>query len=233
MVVFVLVHSPLVGPLTWALVADELRHRDIEVVVPSLYDVEDAGAPYWKQHAAAVMQALKSVSADRRLILVGHSGAGPLLPAIRQMTHHPIAGYIFVDAIIPKNGASRLDLFESPEAAEQFRQAATDGLLPTWSDDDLREVIPDVVLRRRLVAELRPLPLAVYEEPIPVFDGWPDAPCGYLLFSPTYAAFAARARRDGWAYRELDAGHFHMLVDPKAVANALVDLAEQMGIGVS
>ena len=227
---FVLIHSPLVGPLTWALVADELRHRDIEVVVPSLYDVEDTGAPYWKQHAAAVIRALEPISADRPLILVGHSGAGPLLPAIRQMIPHHVAAYIFADAGIPANGASRLDLFESPEAANQFRQAAPDGLLPIWSDEDLREVIPDAGLRRRFVAELRPLPLAVYEEPIPVFDGWPDAPCGYLLFSPVYATLAARARRDGWAYRELDAGHFHMLVDPKAVANALVELVEQMDI---
>ncbi len=27
-----------------------------------------------------------------------------------------------------------------------------------------------------------------------------------------------------WAYRELEAGHFHMLVDPAAVTNALLEL---------
>ena len=33
--------------------------------------------------------------------------------------------------------------------------------------------------RHQLVADvLHPLPLAVYEEPLPVPDGWPDAPCG-------------------------------------------------------
>ena len=230
---FALVHSPLVGPLTWSLVADELRQTGAEVVLPSLEDAEDIDVPYWKQHAAAVMRALKPISADRPLILVGHSGAGPLLPAIRQRIEHRVAGYLFVDAGIPIDGVSRAGLMarESAEFAEQFRQRlATGERYPNWSDEDLAEILPDSETRRRLLAELRPRPLAFFEEPIPVFDGWPDAPCGYLLFSPTYAAFAARARRDGWAYRELEAGHFHMLVDPKAVANVLIDLVEQMGI---
>ncbi|MGH8248435.1 MAG: alpha/beta fold hydrolase, partial [Gammaproteobacteria bacterium] len=189
------------------------------------------------QHAASAMRALKPVSVDHPLILVGHSGAGPLLPAIRQMIPHRAAAYIFVDAGIPIDGASRLDLraLESPEMAQQSRQAlVSGGCYPTWSDEDLLEVIPDAGLRQGMLAEMHPRPLAFFEEPIPVFSGWPDAPCGYLLFSPAaYAVPAARARRDGWAYRELDAGHFHMLVDPKAVANALRDLVEQMSIGVS
>ena len=229
MAVFVLVHSPLVGPLTWRLVADELQHRGFEVVLPSLDDFEDSGTPYWQQHAASVAQALNSVLADRPLILVGHSGAGLLLPAIRQMTDRRVAAYLFVDAGVPIDGASRLDLraLESPEMAEQSRQALASGeRFPNWSDKDLAEVIPDTKLRQGMLAELRPRPLAFFEEPIPVFDGWPDAPCGYLLFTPTYAyeVFAARARRDGWAYREMEGGHFHMLVDPKAVADALIDL---------
>src|SRR5207248_8072000 len=132
---------------------------------------------------------------------------------------------------IHRDGASRLDLFPDRDGAEQFRQAAVDGLLPTWSEEDLREDIPDDSLRRRFVAELRPLPLAVYEEPIPVFSGWPDAPCGYLRFTQTdpraYEEAAQFARHEGWAYTEMQGGHFHMLVDPPGVAEALVDLVNR------
>jgi hypothetical protein len=155
-----------------------------------------------------------------------------LLPAIRQVTGRPVAAYLFVDAGLPQDGRSRLDLFENIEEAERFRQSARQagGLLSTWSDEDLREVIPDDELRRRFVAELAPLPLAVYEEPLPVFAGWPDAPCGYLRFgpNPAYAAPAARAQQAGWPYLQLDGGHFHMLVDPPAVASALIQLIEQI-----
>ena len=57
----VLVHSPLVGPLTWSLVAERLRQRSIKVFVPVLTDVEGTGAPYWQQHAEAVKQALEFI----------------------------------------------------------------------------------------------------------------------------------------------------------------------------
>lgn len=235
MTTLVLIHSPLVGPLTWTLVADDLRQRGVEVIVPLLLTPAEASPPYWKQHADAVARALEPISPGQPLILVGHSGAGVLLPAIRQTTGRPVGAYLFVDAGIPKDGVSRLDLFAlfaSPEEAGEFRQAASDGLLPTWSEEDLRGAIQDAELRQRFVAELRPLPLAVYEEPIPVFAGWPDAPCGYLHFSPAYEMPAERARRDGWEYAQLDGEHFHMLVDPAAVANALVELLGRMGIHV-
>ena len=73
---------------------------------------------------------------------------------------------------------------------------------------------------------MRPRPLAFFTEPIPVFAGWPDAPCAFLQFSPAYDVPARRAREAGWRYREIAAGHFHMLVDPAAVADALLDLIE-------
>src|SRR6185436_1876616 len=105
----------------------------------------------------------EDVALERQLILTGHSGAGMLLPAIRQLTMRPVTAYLFVDAGIPEDGKSRLDLFEDSLAAAQFRQAAVRGLLPIWSDEDLREAIPDPKWRQRFVGELRPLPLAVYE----------------------------------------------------------------------
>src|SRR5260221_5339008 len=155
MTAFVLVHSPLVGPLTWALAADELKRRGVQMIVPEL--TSDARSlPYWKQHILAVERALEPVPKDRRLVLVGHSGAGMLLPAIRQYIDRPVAGYIFVDAGIPKNGWSRLDFF-SRDHADTFRQAASGGFIPNWTDPDLRDVILDNDVRRRFVAELRPL----------------------------------------------------------------------------
>ncbi|MSP13091.1 MAG: alpha/beta hydrolase [Chloroflexi bacterium] len=235
---FVLIHSPLGGPYTWVPVAEVLRQKGVGVIVPTLTSSQESATPYWQQHAAAVAQALQAQGGDpsqQPLILVGHSGAGMLLPAIRQVTGRPVAAYLFVDAGLPVAGKSRLDLFEDAEAAAAFRQAATGGLLPAWTEEDLREVIPSIEQRRRFVAELRPLPLAVYEDPLPVFAGWPDAPCGYLRFgaNPAYDTGAARALREGWAYSQLEGMHFHMLVDPPAVAQALLTLVERMGLPVA
>lgn len=225
---FVLIHSPLVGPATWGKVAEALGRRGHITVVPTLSSDPGGPRPYWEQHVAQVIDALSDIPRGIPLVLVAHSGGGMLLPVIRQETRRPVDAYLFVDAGIPQDGKSRLDLFESQEAADGFREAAVDGLLPAWTEDDLREVIPDDGLRRDFVRELRPLPLEVYQEPIPVFAGWPEAPVGYLRFgdNPAYDADAARAEREGWPVSRLEGTHFHLLVDWEAVADKLVEMAD-------
>jgi hypothetical protein len=227
---FVLIHAPLVGPYTWALVADELRGLAYSVTVPELTSPANINRPYWQRHAQAVADALASEPRSKPLILVAHSGAGPLLPAVRAMLAHTVTGYLFVDAGLPENGKSRLDQFESEESVQQFRQAAKDGFLPVWTESDLREVIPDKTIRERFASELHPLPVAVYEEALPVFSGWPDAPVGYLRFgnNPAYEAASRSARRQRFPFLQLQGEHFHMLVNPILVARALVELAKKI-----
>ncbi|MHB8644397.1 MAG: hypothetical protein ACYDAR_01255 [Thermomicrobiales bacterium] len=230
MEIFVLVHSPLCGPLTWAPVAEQLRQRGIEAIVPTPHDTEGGAAPYWRQQTRSVAAALARIPTERSLVLVGHSGAGSLLPAIRQMTPHPVAAYFFVDAGLPHGGTSRLDEMESnaPEFAAQFRRnLASGGRYPTWGDADLAPIIPDDGLRRGMIAELQPRSLAFFTEPFPPLAHWPDAPCAYVRFTASYPASVAHARHEGWPFRAFDAGHFHMLVDPVAVTDALIDLKDQ------
>jgi hypothetical protein len=213
----------------------DLRERSsMSVAVPTLRS-EGIAVPYWRHHATAILESLPRVPISRSIVFVGHSGAGPCLPAARSRMLHPVKGYIFVDARLPgRDGASRLDL--SREAAERFRLRVNEGLLPIWTElvgitrEVLHDLIPDPVLQQRFVTELRPTPLAVYEEPLPVPPGWPDAPCAYLKFSPAYAPAAARARQLGWPCLELSGGHFQMLVQPTAVADALIELVRIMGL---
>lgn len=228
--IYVLIHSPLVGPLTWSLVADEMRQRGFEVLVPSLRDSPASKQPFWKQHARSVAKDLEQIPMDAFVTLVAHSGAGPLLPAIRQSIPNPVHAYVFVDAGLPRDGASRLDLMQSeePEWAEQFQdELEREGRFPVWSLNDLKEVIPDETLRRQMVAEIRPRGLEFFAEPIPVFERWPDAPCVYIHFSPPYNRPAAQARQGGWRTYEMEAGHFHMLVDAKAVTDLIIHAVDK------
>jgi pimeloyl-ACP methyl ester carboxylesterase len=212
----------VVGPSTWSLVAAELRRAGVAVAVPRLEEGGERGTPYWRRHRDAVAAQL---AGSAPMVLVAHSGAGPLLPAIAERLGGRVGGYVFVDASIPEPGASRLELLaaELPEAAEQLRPLlARGGRFPTWSDEDLREEIPDHALRGRVLSELRPMPLPFWDEPIPVFQGWPRAPCAYVQLSPAYEVAAARARGAGWCFARLAGGHFHILVDPGAVARELL-----------
>ncbi len=226
--------------MTWQLVADQLERRGHHSLAPDLHalpaaltmeaEFEGAAEPYWRRHARAAAEAFRSIPTGPPPILVGHSGAGPLLPAIRQEAGRPVAAYVFVDAGLPKDGQSRLG---PGEFGQQVRELYAAGdRFPNWSDEDLRAVVPDPELRHRLLSELRPPPLAFWEESIPVFAGWPDAPCAYLRFvpNPSYDDAASEARRRAWPCAEIPGHHFHMLVDPRAVAAAILRLLEQMGI---
>jgi hypothetical protein len=202
-----------------------MRERGLEVVLPILNDSPASEMPYWKQHAESVSKALADIPKDRALILAAHSGAGPLLPAIRAAIPNLIHAYVFVDAGIPRNNATRLDLMgsEDPAWARQFQEELERGeRFPTWNSDDLRQIVPDDQLREQLVTELHPRGSDFFTEPIPVFDGWPDAPCVYIQLSEPYERPAAHARVAGWPTYRMDAGHFHMLVDPKAVSDLII-----------
>jgi hypothetical protein len=208
-------------------VADELGTRGVSVALPTL--PEDRRAPYWRLHAEAV--AAQVSGGGDPLVLVGHSGACPLLPAIETAIEGSVSGYVLVDGdlpLAPGSGGSRIDLLRaaSPALAGELEALlATGGSFPTWGDEDLREEIPDQRLRARLVAEVRPQPREFWAEALPAAPGWPDALCGYLELSPHYAAASASARDRGWRYRHLRGGHFEMLVRPAHVADAILELA--------
>jgi alpha/beta hydrolase family protein len=229
--IYVLIHSPLVGPLTWTLVADQMRQRGFNVRIPFLKDSPESKEPFWKQHAESVSQALTQIPKNTSVTLVAHSGAGPLFPAIRELLVNPVNAYVFVDAGLPRDGATRLDLMQSEASdwAKQFQEyLESGGRFPNWSFDDLQEIIPDESLRRQMVAEINPRALDFFTEPIPVFKGWPDAPCVYILFSEPYKRAAVQARELSWPTYELEAGHFHMLVDPTAVTDVIVEGVDKL-----
>jgi hypothetical protein len=226
---FILVHSPLVGPATWATLIPALRSRGFTVAAPdlSIRDGAERG-PFWKRHAEEAATAIAAQPSGVRPVVVGHSGAGPLLPAIRDLGGRAVAAYIFVDAGLPDGRSPRKG---AGAFAKRLAERQAGGhRFPEWTDAVLRDVIPDPELRRALLAELRPQPPAFWDEIVPVFAGWPDAPCGYLRFvpNPSYDEAAAEARARGWAYREMAGGHFEMLVDPGAVADALISLAGEL-----
>ncbi len=223
---YILTHSPLVGPVTWSRVAAEMRGRGLEVLVPALEDSPFSTDPFWEQHADSVASSMDPKYQNVPMVLVAHSGAGPLLPAIRASIPNPVRAYVFVDAGLPRAGATRLDMmkWEDPEWAAEFASyLERGGKFPDWSFDDLAEVIPDEGLRRKMVTEIRPRGVSFFTEPIPVFAGWPDAPCVYIRFSAPYDKAAAQAGAADWLVYDLDAGHFHMLVSPVAVTDMIIN----------
>ena len=241
----VLLHSPLTGAAAWGRLPEVLRAEGLNVVVPEV--TGDDQAPYAGRYVAhAALQiaantaqhlaAAEAASGTTSTVLVGHSGAGPLLPQLgfaRRSAHDPVRGYVFLDAGLPRPGApaSRLDLLAVEDAtfASDLRAVLeADGRFPDWTSSDLVAEVPDPADRALLMASLRPRPIDFFVEPLPAPIDWPDAPCGYLQTSSAYDVPARLARGRGWPTTELATGHFAALRDPSATAAALLGLVERL-----
>jgi len=146
-----LVHSPLVGPATWALVAADLAGRGCEVSVPDLTGTVMAGPPYCLRQAEVIAR----TASGQPAILIGHSGAGPLLAAAGALIGQ-VLGYIFADAGLPIPGQTWMHT-APPELAAQLRgMADQQGWLSPWpqwrGDEIMAELIPDPAARRHFIA---------------------------------------------------------------------------------
>jgi len=84
---------PLVGPASWDLIAPALAEPARQVTIPDLTSTIAAGPPWCSRQAELIARA----AAGRPAVLVGHSGAGPLLAAAGAMIPQ-VRGYVFVDA---------------------------------------------------------------------------------------------------------------------------------------
>jgi hypothetical protein len=226
---FVLVHSPLVGPLTWAPVAAALTASGAAAVVPSLLGVTDAPPPFWPSIAGRVADAAAGLPSGAALIVVAHSNAGYFVPVIVDAVRRPVAGCVFVDGALPaRTGPTRV---VAPGLLDQLRPRVVDGRLPQWSawwpGTDAAPMFPDPQTQRAVEAEQPRLPLTYYEQQVPVPAGWDAVPCGYLQFSEHYAPKAQDARERGWDVERIPGLHLHQLVDPGAVTAQLLALARR------
>lgn len=228
--IFVLIHSPSVGPATWRPVAGHLTAAGYQVRVPSLLHVASAGAPpFWPAAVNAVRDDLAQVPVGSPLVLVAHSNAGLFLPVIRAGLERPVTVSVFVDAALPARSGSTP--VAPAELLEFLRPKAStvDGQLPRWTDwwdeADVAPMFPDPVTRETVIAEQPALPLSYYEQRIPVPEAWDDHPCSYLLFGPPYDNEAGQARERGWRVAHLPGEHLHQIVDPAGTARHLIELS--------
>lgn len=220
----VLVHSPLTGAGLWQPVAEVLRARGYRVTVPELAEALRGTGPYHPRLAAKVTEVIPG---SGEFTLVGHSGAGALLPAAAAATGGRIAGTVYVDALLPHPGHSWLQT-APPQLRDQLVGLADNGLLPPWHEwfppGTVEALLPDPDSRARFLADLPRLPLAYFREPAPQSPELAPQHCAYLRLSEAYEDAAAHAERTGCRVRRLTTHHLSPLTSPQDVAAELVRL---------
>jgi hypothetical protein len=230
----VLVPSPLLGPSVWEPVSAVLGADGWDVsVVP-----RPATAPRDADDVLAHL--LDHVPADRSVVLVPHSNAGLYVPAVAGV--RDVVASAFVDAALPPpSGPAPLAPAELLTVLERLVDSG--GLLPPWTawwgEEQVRPLFghhahADAV-RAAVEADQHRLPLEYFRGRVGSPAGWPGgwttAPAAYLAFGDTYATERDQAAGWGWPVRTLRGGHLHQLVDPRAVADAVVGLLGVLGVG--
>ncbi|GGP48070.1 alpha/beta fold hydrolase [Saccharothrix coeruleofusca] len=220
----VLVHSPYLGPASLRPLADALTALGHPVQLLDLRVTVNA-APVHQRIIGVFVDALEDSPVEGELVLVGHSGAGPLLPAFADALETPVRGLVYLDAGLPTPGRSWRD-DAPPELVARLKSLSREGLMPRWDrwspPEELAGLVPDAALREEITAEAPEVPLAFIKEPRPTV-AWTGREA-YLRLSTAYAAEAAAARERGWPVVELDADHLAPATAPEPVARALAEL---------
>ncbi|MDQ3402339.1 MAG: hypothetical protein M3548_02955, partial [Actinomycetota bacterium] len=210
----VLVHSPFLGPASMRPLADALAALGHPAVLLDLRPSVVA-SPVHQRLIGSFADAMSEAATVGPVVLVGHSGAGPLLPAFASELEDVVRGLVYLDAGLPTPGQSWRDTVPA-EMYRHFTTVSRDGLLPRWQlwfdEDPLPTLAPDDALRAEIADETPEVALAFLKEARPSVE-W-SGPSGYVALSPAYARELADATALDWPARSLDSHHLATATDP-------------------
>jgi pimeloyl-ACP methyl ester carboxylesterase len=223
----VLVHSPFLGPASMRPLADALAAHGHPAVLLDLRP-SVVSAPVHQVLVGAFADAIGEEDLAGPVVLIGHSGAGPLLPAFADALEDTVTGLVFLDAGLPTPGRSWRD--DVPELYARLRATSRDGRLPRWQrwfePDPLTELVADEELRAEIADEAPEVPVAFLKEPRPDVE-W-SGPAGYVALSDAYDADVTKATSLGWPVRRLDSHHLAPATDPDPVAVAVLEVLGEL-----
>jgi pimeloyl-ACP methyl ester carboxylesterase len=233
MATFVIVHGAWTGAHGWRWVRPLLRAAGHDVVTPSLTGLGE------RAHLATPGTDLGTHVDDvvavlhfedlRDVVLVGHSYGGMVITGVADRVPERIGALVYLDAFVPRDGESMLDLVPADSRAGYEEAARTRGdgwRVPPPLPDPLPPGLPpgDVWTIARLV----PQPLATMAQPVHLERGETELPRTFVLCTEGKEAdppHVARLRADpAWRLVELAAGHTAHVAAPEKLARALLDV---------
>jgi pimeloyl-ACP methyl ester carboxylesterase len=236
MATFVIVHGAWSGPHAWRWVRPLLRGSGHEVVTPSLTGLGE------RAHLATPATDLDTHITDvtavlhyedlRDVVLVGHSYGGMVITGVANRAPERIGHLVYLDADVPREGESELDLVPAEERAGYEEAARTRGegwKVPPPFPDPLPPGLPPEVVWA--VSRMVPQPLATFTQPLHLVRGQPDLRRTFVLCTEGKEAeveppYVARVRADpSWRVVELAAGHTAHVTAPEKLSATLMDVA--------
>jgi pimeloyl-ACP methyl ester carboxylesterase len=236
MATFVIVHGAWSGPHAWRWLRPLLRAAGHEVVTPCLTGLGE------RAHLATPSTDLDTHVTDvaavlhfedlHDVVLVGHSYGGMVVTGLADRVPERIGHLVYLDADVPREGESDLDLVPTEERAGYEESARTRGdgwRVPPPFPDPLPPGLPSEVVWA--VARMVPHPLASLRQPLHLEHEPPDLPRTFVLCTEgkedeAEPPHVARVRADpSWRLVELAATHSAHVTAPEKVSAVLRDVA--------
>ena len=237
MATFVIVHGAWSGAHAWRWVRPLLRAAGHDVYTPCLTGLGErahlAGPSTDLDTHIRDVEAVLHYEDLRDVTLVGHSYGGMVITGLADRGSDRLAQLVYLDADVPLDGQSELDMLWDDERDPWLESARTRGdgwkIPPPFPDPLPEGLSPDVVW---VVSRMVPQPLATFTQPVHL-EGSSSAlpPRTYLLCTEGKAdeperPYVARVAADpDWRLVELKADHSAHVTAPRDLAAALIDLA--------
>jgi pimeloyl-ACP methyl ester carboxylesterase len=217
---FVLVHGAWAGGWAWTRVADRLTAKGHRVIAPTLSGLGErshlaAGVIDLTTHVNDVVGEFKWKDLDR-VVLVGHSYGGFVITGAAERVGERVASIVYVDAFIPEDGKSFVDLAEGWEFG-----GAQVPPPPTSEGDYFRETD-----RAWVDAKATPQPTATFTERLRVTGAYQRVPRKTFVRAtgwdgPFAETVNALRSEPGWTVHEVACGHDIAIDMPEDLAAIL------------
>ena len=163
--------------------------------------------------------------------LVGHSYAGMVITGVAAKIPERIGKLIYLDAYVPLDGQSEVDLWPPPTSEDQIFKRPSGPNEVRLPPPPSAFGVTDSKMIEWMTPRLVPQPMSTYLQAPPASTPESRAiPRAYIVCTASsiprvMAPFAARARSEGWQVREIAADHEVELTHPQELADILSDLA--------
>lgn len=156
--------------------------------------------------------------------LLGHSYGGMVATGVADRARDRVSQLIYIDAFVPDDGQSLLDLNEVARPRMQELAKSGDGwrVPPNPTPPDTPQADQEWLSTRRV-----DMPIKCFEMPLKLHGGKLTLPRSYIYATrvtpaDTFGPFARRAKSEpGWNYHEIDASHSPNVTAPEALMTML------------
>ena len=234
MATFLVAHGAWSAGWAWKKMRPLLRERGHELITPTCTGIGErahlANADIGLETHIADMLGVLQFEDLREIILIGHSYGGMVATGVADRAAGRLAQLVYLDAFVPRDGQSLLDL-QPAEVRARMREAARtagDGwrvppnpMPPDTPEADLAWAMPRRVMQ----------PLKTFEQPLRLAGVLDRVPRTYVYCTRTasgdpFGQFARRAQNEpGWRCLEIDSSHNPHITAPGVLADLLDKVA--------